>query len=107
MSEPRQQTTVACEGPATMATIEAIRDRLQEALRIAPVVEIDCRSVTEVDVCFLQSLLSARTSALRRGVELRMRQPLAQPLCDALERGGFIAKSGNLRSGQDFWTGES
>lgn len=106
MSDSNLQTAVVCDGPATIASIEAICNRLHEALQTAPVVEVDCRSVTEVDVCFLQALISARVVAKRRGVELRMRQPLALTLSDALERGGLVATSGAPRPDQEFWAGK-
>ncbi|MBY6265966.1 STAS domain-containing protein [Azospirillum sp. 412522] len=106
MSDSTPQTTVVCEGPATIASIEAICNHLHEALRSASVIEVDCRSVTEVDVCFLQALVSARMAARRRGGDLRMRQPFARTLRDALERSGLIAESGNPRPGQEFWAGK-
>ncbi|WP_042694482.1 STAS domain-containing protein [Azospirillum sp. B506] len=106
MSDPKPQTTLVCDGPATIASVEAVCNRLREALQTASAIEVDCSSVTEVDVCFLQALLSARMVAGRCGVDLRMRQPIARALRDALERGGLIAERGNPRPGQDFWTGK-
>lgn len=106
MPDSNEQAKVVCEGPATIGSIEAICNHLHEALQTAPVVEVDCGALTEVDVCFLQALISARLVAQRHGIELRMQQPIAQTLCDALERGGFIAKSGPPRPDQEFWTGK-
>ncbi|AWB06576.1 hypothetical protein A6A40_15930 (plasmid) [Azospirillum humicireducens] len=106
MSDSSPQSTVVCEGPATITSVEAICNHLHQALQTASLVEVDCRSVTEVDVCFLQALISARVVAERRGVDLRMRQPLARTLSDALERCGLVAKSGAPRPDQEFWVGK-
>ncbi|SMH28905.1 STAS domain-containing protein [Azospirillum agricola] len=105
MAVSSQHVTVVFDKPATIISIEAICNHLNDALQTASVVEVDCRAVTEVDVCFLQALISARVVAKRRGVELRLRQPLARTLSDALERSGLVAKSGPPRPDQEFWAG--
>ncbi|WP_052710441.1 STAS domain-containing protein [Azospirillum thiophilum] len=105
MSGLRDAATVECSGSMTLSVIEAVRDRLQDALGSTTHVEVDCRGLTDADVCFIQLLLSARVAAARRGIVLRMSQPLGAPLRDVLERGGFVDKSGAIRPDDDFWIG--
>lgn len=91
----------------TLAEIDAVRDRLREALSSAGRVDVDCSEVEETSVCFIQLLLAARTSAAGRGVSLHLKQPVSASMCDALERGGFIATSGPPRKADEFWIGEA
>ncbi len=83
-------STIAFEGEQTIRTIGDAAARLRDALESGAVVEIDCRAVTESDLCFVQLLLAARKSAAARGVELRLAAPAEGALHACLRTGGFL-----------------
>lgn len=91
-------STIAFEGEQTIRTIGDAASRLRGALECGEAVEIDCRAVTESDLCFVQLLLAARKSAAARGIDLRLAAPAAGPLHACLRSGGFLG-DGAERSG--------
>ncbi len=103
MADEDSAFMIECSGDMTINGIDEIHDRVNAGLRTAASVMVDCRAVAETDVGFIQLLIAARASAARRGVALRLAQPLAEPLREALERGGFTAGTGSPNA--DFWTG--
>lgn len=103
MTDSNTATTIDCSGDMTVNRIEEIHDRLRAGLSAGGPMAVDCRAVAEADVSFIQLLIAARVSALRRGTAFTLIQPLAEPLRSALERGGFTAGTGALNA--DFWTG--
>ena len=103
MTDSHTPTTIDCSGDMTVNRIEEIYDRLRAGLNAGGPVAVDCRAAAEADVSFIQLLIAARVSAQRRGMALRLMQPLAEPLRSALERGGFTAGTGAPDA--DFWTG--
>lgn len=103
MTDSSMATTVDCSGDMTVNRIEEIHRRLSAGLGAGGPLAVDCRAVAEADISFIQLLIAARASALRRGTAFTLMQPLAEPLRSALERGGFAAGTG--ASDADFWTG--
>ncbi|CAO3440372.1 STAS domain-containing protein [Azospirillum endophyticum] len=101
-----EPAVIVCSGSMTLAVLEETRDRLRDSLNAAKRIEVDCSEVTDASVCFVQLLLAAGVSAARRGIDLRIKQPVSTALQDVLERGGFIGKAGSACDGQEFWIGE-
>jgi hypothetical protein len=90
-------------GTMSVVQAEECHERLASALATGNPVAVDCGEVVEADVCFIQLLIAARTSAARRGVSFSLKQPLGPGLTAALQRGGFISEP--LLPGEEFWAG--
>jgi anti-anti-sigma regulatory factor len=91
------------DGALTLRTIEATRAKLLEMMDRHQALEIDCSAATEIDLSFIQLLLSARTSAQSAGKTIALAQP-AGVLCDVLQRGGFLgAVPGQATVDEAFW----
>lgn len=97
MLSEHKGVVMECSGALTIGRVEALRDSLLAALGQGGDLEIDCSAATEADVSFIQLLLAARASAVRRGTALRVRDG---------ERGvvAGVFRSGGLRGDDGFWT---
>ena len=71
-------------GAATIRQADDIAERLKQALATSDRIEIDCTEVTEVDVTFMQLILSARKSAEAAGKALTLSAPASGALLDAV-----------------------
>lgn len=89
-------------GEMVLARAEEVRDQLLTALTEGQPVQLDCSKITEADISFIQLLLAARSSAIRRSVPFSLKLPLSHPLQVALRRGGFL--SAQPLPSDDLWT---
>lgn len=94
-------------GKLSVRSIEEYKISLLEAIRNHAVVEVDCRDATEVDVLFLQLLVSARLTAQGWGKSLVLASPAEGVLRAALERGGFTAGCEATAAAGAFWNNGS
>jgi len=92
---------VELSGALTIQNAGCVRDELMAALATGEDLTVDCRSGTEIDLTFVQLLLSARLTAEHNGHSLFLAAPLPVPLLSVLERGGFL---GGDTADQRFWT---
>ena len=99
-------TIITFQGAMTIHDAEATRLRLLAAMADSDRIEIDCSAVSEVDLTFIHILLAARQGAAHSGKTLRLAQPAAGALLDALERGGFVGNPGGAPNDRQFWAGE-
>ncbi|MEA1672029.1 STAS domain-containing protein [Nitrospirillum sp. BR 11163] len=81
---------IALEGSHTLRNAEETHAVLMSAMKAHPVLEIDCGTLDEVDLSFIQLLLAARKSAKSAGRILRLARPASGALRDTLHRGGFL-----------------
>ena len=108
-SRSKARNTVEAErfvlnGALTLRTIEATRAKLLEMMDRHQSLEIDCSAATEIDLSFIQLLLSARTSAQSAGKTIALAQPASGALSDVLQRGGFLgAVPGQGAADEAFW----
>ncbi len=107
MSEESEVPAVArlvFDGPATLRAIGDFNTRIIDAMAHHDAVEIDCSGLGEVDLSFVQLLLSARKTALACGKSLALSHPASGALLDALRRGGFlVAVDGVTKDDETFW----
>jgi two-component system chemotaxis sensor kinase CheA len=82
-------SVVPLGGSLTIATAEATHARLREALGGASAITLDCSQASEIDVTFLQLMVSAQRSAARAGKTVHLAAPPGGALADALRRCGF------------------
>lgn len=83
--------------------IKSFYDEVIYAINNHQIVEIDCDDLREVDLSFVQIMLSARREASKVGVIFRLKQAASGFLWGLLERGGFIYNSGEPLADQEFW----
>ncbi len=81
-------------GPVGLRDVAAIRRTLLDAIETGAAVDIDATDVTDIDVSVIQLLISAKRSAMRRHVDLRISAPADGCLAQALSRGGFSGMLG-------------
>lgn len=92
------------DGVATVRTIEDLHSKLLEMMQQHAIIEIDCAGVSEVDLSFIQLLLSARKSARENGKSFGLAHPASGALHDALTSGGFmVAVEGIRNEDMAFW----
>ncbi len=101
MNDGTHRTTLRLTGKETVAQIDDLCERLGQALNASDSVLVDSDALEDTDLGLVQALIAARRSAQRRGIAFHLKQPLAEPLMDALQRGGFL----NDPQHADFWTG--
>ncbi len=77
------------DGALTVRTAEIVHSKLRQAINEHPLIKLDCRDATDVDLTFVQLLLSARLSAERSGKTVTLAARPDGPLSDALTRAGF------------------
>jgi hypothetical protein len=101
---------LSASGPVSMLASLTVRDAKQvhaclaQAVRDRPSIVLDCRSATEIDLSFIQLVLSARRSALAAGKSLSVMPPTGGLLSDVLRRTGLLGASDSVPSAdQRFW----
>lgn len=88
----------------TVREAEQIHARLVQAVRDRQMVVVDCSAATEIDLSFVQLVLSARRSALAAGKTLSVVPPAGGLLPDVLRRAGLLAAADEAPSAdQLFW----
>jgi hypothetical protein len=94
MSSPGPLNCVTLRAPLTVAAGEVIHAELLAAEQRGLDVVVDCEPEAEVDVAFLQLLISAERSAARAGRKIALRAPPVGGLADALKSAGFAPSPG-------------
>lgn len=94
MSSPGPLNCVTLRGPLTVAASEVIHAELLAAEQRGHDFVVDCDPEAEVDVAFLQLLISAERSAARAGRKIALQAPPAGGLADALKSAGFSPPPG-------------
>jgi hypothetical protein len=93
-------------GPQTIREAAQTHAALLGALRDHPAVALDCGSVTEVDLSFVQMIVSARRGAGGMGRRFALLHPPAGPLLGALVRGGLLSDpAAAAATDPDLWSG--
>lgn len=95
---------VALDENSTLPVIEALRDRLLEALQTDTAVEVDATALSQADLCLAQLLVSARLQAANSGSDLRLATPPSAVLGDLATRAGLI--DAGDPADRPFWLGE-
>ncbi|EPC00487.1 hypothetical protein L861_05980 [Litchfieldella anticariensis FP35 = DSM 16096] len=88
-----RETEVRLEGTLGLRDVEAVRERLEAALKSETSVVVDVKKLVDVDISVLQLLLSARVSAMHRGIELRFVTSHGDVLHEAMDRAGIFGVS--------------
>lgn len=102
------EARVVFAGRQALAEVEQARDHLMAALSMPGVqsVVVECTSVSEMDVSFLQVLLSAQKTGKARGIAVSLSAPATGPLADTLARAGLVRPSDSGKGWFDpFWAG--
>ena len=108
MSNRKAKRILRFDGSLTVSRAASVRSALLGALDAGPSISIDCGGADEIDVSFIQLLVSARRSAAARGKTLSLVSPANGALLQALERGGFLTVAANgSPPDRDFWVGET
>jgi len=94
MSNPSLENRVTLRGPLTVAACEAIQAELVAAEQRGLDIVVDWEPEAEVDVAFLQLLISAERSAARAGRAVALRAPPSGGLAAALASAGFAPPPG-------------
>jgi ABC-type transporter Mla MlaB component len=95
---------LAFEGSLTISQSEPVQAALRDALNKHPAVEIDCSGAEEIDVTFLQILVSAGRTAVALKKNLRLSSPPAGLLADAISRCGFPVPASGTTSVADIFS---
>ena len=94
---------IVFHGDVSIRAAEATRQRLREALGANDSLEIDFADVEEVDLTFLQLLLSAQLSGQRDGKRVFLSRPAEGAVRAALLRAGFLGEQDRSSAGYRFW----
>jgi anti-anti-sigma regulatory factor len=94
---------IAWDGELSVAQAEEVHDRFRAALADGRPIVVDCSAIEDADISFIQLLIAARTSARRRGVPFRLKQPVGESFLAVLRRCGFFLEAPLPQD--DFWTG--
>lgn len=86
MSTP---TVVALSGDLTISRSEELRESLLAGFSAGTAVHVDCSAALSADVSFLQLIVAARASAVRRGVDLTVAAPPDGPVAAAARAAGM------------------
>jgi hypothetical protein len=78
----------------TIREAENIQSRLLDLVREQEAVVVDCSAATEIDLSFVQLVLSARKSAVALGKRLTVLPPASGLLSDVLRRAGIVPSTG-------------
>lgn len=108
MDRSDAEIRVVFEGRQALAEAERARDQLVAALSAPGVqsVVVDCTPVNEMDVSFLQVLLSAQKTGKARGIAVSLSAPATGLLADTLARAGLVRPSDSSKGWFDpFWAG--
>ena len=102
--EVAERGRLAFVDTATIRDMPRIHAVLCDALSANQELTIDCAAVTEIDLSFIQLILSARKSAAAAGKRIAVIPPDGTLLTDLLVRAGLLASAEETRSGeQSFW----
>lgn len=95
------QTPLVFSGSQTVRNLDETTEKLKEYIQTSDPVVIDCTRIEEVDVGFIQLLLSARRTAAAQGRIMRMTAPAGGALLTCLLNAGLLAE--NRSGSRDFW----
>jgi hypothetical protein len=98
-------TAISLDGVRTVRTAEQSHSLLQEALRNASSITLDCSNVTEADLSLVQLLLSARKTAAAGKKRLKLAHAAEGVLGGVLTRGGFL-RPDSPAGERTFWHGK-
>jgi anti-anti-sigma regulatory factor len=99
------ESTLSFDGTRALSHANDVRTSLIAALHASNVVVLECGNLEDVDLTFIQCLLSARRSATEQGKTLSLAAPAAGSLREVLQRGGFLnARDSNSSPDEAFWT---
>jgi anti-anti-sigma factor len=84
---------VSLEGDATIASLQATRERLTEALDNSAKVLVNLSHVSAVDLAGIQMLYAAKKEAEERGVQFHLTGTVSDAVREALEAGGFLKEA--------------
>jgi anti-anti-sigma regulatory factor len=104
MSIENTSFALAFEGSLTISQAEVIQATLLDVLQRHSAVQIDCSVVEEIDVTFLQILISASRMALASNKNLHFSSPPAGLLADAITRCGFPLPVSGMTSVADIFS---
>lgn len=94
MSNPGPVNRVTLRGPLTVAACEVVHAEFLAAQQRGLDVVIELDGDAEVDVAFLQLLISAERSAARAGRRMALHAPPSAGLASALKSAGFAPPPG-------------
>jgi len=94
MSNHGPENRLTLRGPLTIAAGEVLHAELRAADARGLDIVVDWNPEAEVDVAFLQLLISAARSAARAGRTIALRAPPAGGLAAALNSAGFAPPPG-------------
>jgi anti-anti-sigma regulatory factor len=83
--------TLALQGSLTVNRIDQIHAEVLAGLSTHQQVVLDCDSAEDVDITFLQLLISTNHAAEALGKAVRLRSPPQGALAKALTRCGFVS----------------
>jgi anti-anti-sigma regulatory factor len=93
-----QTVVVDITGVASVREADDLTERLKHALAAADRIEIDCTGVTEVDLCFIQLVFAAHSSAVANGKSIVVQAGGNRVIGDALATSGI-----NIGTAQSVW----
>ncbi|MFZ1109611.1 MAG: STAS domain-containing protein [Rhodomicrobium sp.] len=103
MQETIGAETVDLGGPRTIRNAEETRSLLLEALRGPSPIRLDCSSVAEADLSFVQLLLSARKSGQATGKIATLAHSPRGAFLQAASRAGFSTAPDPLAGAGSYW----
>ena len=106
MDAPPPPAVTSLAGDVSIRTCDATHAALAAALATRVDVVVDCSAAHNIDVSFVQLLLSARRTAEACGSRFELSAPADGALRDVLERGGFLHPQDAEGSAEAaLWTG--
>jgi anti-anti-sigma regulatory factor len=103
MQETTGAEALGLGGSRTIRNAEETRSLLLEALRGPSPIRLDCSSVAEADLSFVQLLLSARKSAQAAGKIATLAHAPRGAFLQAASRAGFSPAPDSLAGGSSYW----
>jgi ABC-type transporter Mla MlaB component len=103
MQETTDAETVDLGGARTIRNAEETRSLLLEALRGSSPISLDCSTVAEADLSFVQLLLSWRKSARAAGKTATLANPPHGAFLQAASRAGFSPAPDPLAGPGSYW----
>jgi hypothetical protein len=101
---PPASVPAALPAALTIREAENIQARLLDLVREQETVVVDCSAAAEIDLSFVQLVLSARKSAIALGKRLTVVPPASGLLSDVLRRAGIVPSTGEPPpTDQSFW----
>ncbi len=107
MSDSNDANRLMLVGELTVKNIDQIRTRLLQAIRRNQAVSIDCTLASEIDLSFMQLVLSARKSANAAGKTVVLSRPAYGMLHERLLQAGLLGLADMPPTAdQAFWRNE-